>query len=160
MTATATSTHLDPFEEVRQLVEEAIANAGTQYHTGLLALELRDRIRADRPDLWDAWTNLMSLDALKTAIGRFRNVNRRPMSAFRRAGYAITEEVDSSHTQRQFGDMTRSDLDYVARRYMRLAGTFKKRAQRVRALYDRLPDEKALLRDHVPEEDVAAIFKP
>jgi hypothetical protein len=149
---------LEPFDEVRSMVDEAIADAGAEYHTGVLAVELRERIRVDRPDLWDVWVDLMAVDALKTAIGRTRALTRRPRSTFRRGSYDLTEEVDSSHTQRRFGDMTRPDLDFVARSYAKRASTMSSRAKAIRALRDRLPDDTTRLRDVVPEDDVGAIF--
>ena len=148
----------EPFEEVRAMVEEAIVRAGVEYHTGILAVEIRDRIRAERHDLWDAWVDMMAVDALKTAIGRTRAVARRPRSTFRRGGYDLTEEVDSSHTQRRFGDMTRPDLDFVARSYSKRAATANARAKAIRTLRDRLPDDTTILRDVIPEEEIARIF--
>jgi hypothetical protein len=155
---TAEQTALDPFEEVRRILEEAVARAGPEYHTGVLAVEVRERIRLERPELYDTWVDLMATDALKTAIGRLRSLHRRPSSHFRRGGYDITEEVDTSHTQRRFGDMTKGDLLFIARRYSKTAATMKLRAARVQALAERMPDETTLLRDVVPETDVAAIF--
>jgi hypothetical protein len=139
-------------------VENAIADAGADFHSSILAVELRERIRVDRPDLWDAWTDLMALDALKTAIGRTRALERQTRSVFRRGAFEISEEVDSSHLQRRFGDMTKPDLDYVYRAYSARARTMRRRADAIRALRDRLPDDLVKLRDVVPEADVAAVF--
>ena len=157
-TGTETAERIEPFEEVQRLVERAIAEAGGQYHTGLLAIELREQIRLEYPEVWGAWVEMMATDALKTAIGRAQAMHRRPNSRFSHSGYDITEEVDNSHTQRRFGEMTRPDLHFVARRYSRHAKTLDLRAKRVRALRDRLPDDTTKVRDVIPEPEVAAIF--
>lgn len=155
---TIVDTAVEPFDEVRRIVETALIDAGVEYHTGVLAVELRDRIRVDHPQLWDAWVDMMAIDALKTAIGRTRSMTRRPRSTFRRGGYDITEEVDTSHTQRRLGDMTRPDLDFVARSYGKRASTMTARAKAIRTLRDRLPDDITRVRDVIPEDDVNAIF--
>ena len=150
----------DTFEEVHRLVRLAIDEAGTEYHASRLAVEIRERIRLEYPGLFEDWTATLAVDQLKLAIGRLRGMARRPTSALRRAGYDITEEVDGSHTQRKIGDMTRTDLDYVARQYGKRAKAANLRAQRFRALRDRLPDDVTLVRDVIPETDIEAAYNP
>ena len=149
----------DPWEEIDLLVKQAVTDAGSEFHSSVLAGELMARIRADRPELWDRWTAVLGLDQLKGAIGRVRRAEHHHRdSALSRRGFTVTEEVDSSHTIRQIGDMIRSDLDYVARSYARRAKSADLRAKRFRALRDRMPDETARVRDVIPETDIAAVY--
>jgi hypothetical protein len=72
---------------------------------------------------------------------------------------SITEEVDSSHTQRRVGDMTKSDLDYVSRNYLKRAKTNTFRGKRFADLARRLPDNSTTVRNSdITEEEVADIF--
>ncbi len=41
----------DAFEKMRRIVERAIANAGSSYHTGQLALDIRDTVLGEQPEL-------------------------------------------------------------------------------------------------------------
>jgi hypothetical protein len=150
----------DPFDEVHRLVKEAISAAEPGYHTSRLAVSVREHLQMEHPGLWDVWTSQIGLDQLKVLIARERGVQRRGTSGRGVRGFDITEEVDSSHTIRRVGDMVRSDLDYVARRYSRLATTLKHKAQAIRALYDRMPDETALVREVLTEEEIEKAFKP
>lgn len=158
MAVTDTRGDVEPWERIASLVSEAVTTAGSEFHSGLLAGELAQRIRHEQPDLWDTWTATIALDQLKLAIGRSRHAARRANSTFARRGYSLTEEVDASHTIRQIGDMIRSDLDYVARSYGKRANTHRLRAQRFAALRDRLPDDTTRVRDCIPEDDIEAIY--
>lgn len=159
MTATAPKpTALEPWEQVAQIIDVAIANAGPSFHSAILAADVMDDIRRHHPKLWNAWTASLALDQLKRVISGNRQAQRRSTSALARRGFALTEEVDSSHTLRQIGDCVRSDLDYIARSYSKRARTNNLRAQRFKALRDRMPNDTALVRDVIPEQDVEAVY--
>jgi hypothetical protein len=152
------TTTADPRQEIDVIVKEAVASAGSEFHSSLLAAQIMTRTREERPELWDAWTAMLGLDQLKAAIGRLRRAEHRRDSPLARRGYALTEEVDSSHTIRQVGDMVRSDLDYIARAYDKRSKTAGLRAARFRALRDRMPDDTTRVRDVIPEPDVNAVY--
>jgi len=151
----------DPYEAVRDFVQNAIKNAGPQYHTGRLAVEVLERLRTRQPDLLSAWLDAMAIDQLKLMIGRIQAGNRRRGGPFRAhvSAFDNTEEVDASHTQRRFGDMVKSDLKYVARQYRRRARTNDLRAKAIEAFIKKMPNETITLREVVTEEEVERVFQ-
>ena len=155
-------TSFDLFEEVQGVVRASVDEAGAQYHTGQLAVEILDKLRLESPDLYNGWLDYIAIDALKMQIGRYRNVARRRDSVFSRylsAFDRISEAVDASNTQRRIGDMTRSDLEYVSRSYLKKAKTMTNRGRRLAALAQRLPDNITKVRDSIiTEEEVEEIF--
>jgi hypothetical protein len=161
-TADYEQTSFDLFEEVQQVVRAKVDEAGAQYHTGQLAVEILDELRGDNLDLYNAWLDTIAIDQLKIQIGRYRTQARRRESAFSRylsVFDRITEEVDASHTQRRIGDMTRSDLEYVSRMYLRKAKTMTARGRRLDALAKRLPDNTTTVRaSNITEEEIEEIF--
>ena len=154
---TAAST--DIFTEVHRLINEAVHNAGSEYHSGQLAAETLERIRLDHPEIYGEWTDTLAIDQIRTLIGQLRNQQRRRQaSAPRLSAFDITESVDGSHTQRRIGDMTRPEVAYAARSYEKRASANSLRAARLAALRDRLPDDTTLVRDVVSEDEIAAIY--
>lgn len=155
----ATETQLEPWEEIALIVQDAVDSAGGEFHSSQLAGQILDRIRQERTDLWEAWVATLALDQLKLVIGRSRQARRRATSPLRRKGFSLTEEVDSSHTIRQWGDMVRSDVDYIYRAYTKRAKTNTLRAQRVKAILAKMPnDQTTRVRDVISEQDVEAIY--
>jgi hypothetical protein len=157
-TSSFSDDYFDVFEEIRNHVKEAVEGAGAQYHTGVLAVEIREQLRTERTELWTEWSDQVALDALKTLIGQLRSQNRQRRSVLHRSAFDVTEEVDASHTQRRIGDMTKSDLKYVARMYKRRARTMNLKAVRIETMINRIPDETTLVRDVFSEEEIAGIF--
>ncbi|MBO0834439.1 MAG: hypothetical protein J2P28_02835 [Actinobacteria bacterium] len=155
---TITAPQVETMDAVRAFVLDALNNAGSEYHTGRLAVEIYERLREEDPDLADRFAATLAVDQLKLLIARTRGLARRASSPLARKGYDITEAVDGANTQRRLGDMVRSDLDRVARNYDSRAKTYRLRASRFRALRDRMPDEVTLVRDVIPEAEVEAIY--
>jgi hypothetical protein len=154
-------TSFDLFEEVQRVVETAVDEAGAEYHTSALAAEVLDNLRIEHPDVYTGWLDLIALDALKTSIGRVRNISRRRQSVFsgQRSAFDIAEEVDKSHTQRRIGDMNRSDLDYVSRNYLKRGKTMTLRGRRFAELVKRMPNTTITVRESsITEVEVAGIF--
>jgi len=146
------------FEAVREFVLRAIENAGPEYHTGKLAVEIYNRMCDEEPELTDRFIAMIAVDQIKIIIARTRSMARRARSPLALRGYDITEVVDGSNTQRRTADMIRHDVEYVGRSYISRGSKLTLRGQRFLALLPRMPNDTITVRECIPETDIEAIY--